>query len=69
MRQQWQDNDASPYSEEARKWAVDSGLIAGSSTESFNGMWEDLMTREQLVTALYRFAQMMGAVSTSDNSK
>ena len=69
MRQQWQDNDASPYSEEARKWAVDSGLIAGSSTESFNGMWEDLMTREQFVTALYRFAQMMGAVPTSDNSK
>lgn len=69
MRQQWRDNDASAYSEEARKWAVDSGLIAGSSTESFNGMWEDLMTREQLVTVLYRFAQMMGAVPTSDNSK
>lgn len=69
MRQQWRDNDASAYSEEARKWAVDSGLIAGGSTESFNGMWEDLMTREQLVTVLYRFAQMMGAVPASDNSK
>ena len=53
MRQQWRDND----------------LIAGSSTESFNGMWEDLMTREQLVTVLYRFARMMGAVPASGNSK
>lgn len=60
MRQQWHDNDASPYSEEARKWAVDSGLIQGGSSGEFNGMWEDLMTREQLVTVLYRFAQMMG---------
>ena len=34
-------------------------LVVGS-TEGFNGMWEDLMTREQLVTVLYRFAQMMG---------
>ena len=60
MRQQWHDNDASEYSEEARKWAVDSGLVVGGSTGEFNGMWEDLMTREQLVTVLYRFAQMMG---------
>ncbi len=59
MRQQWHDNDASEYSEKARKWAVDSGLVVGGSTEEFNGMWEDLMTREQLVTVLYRFAQMM----------
>ena len=60
MRQQWRDNDASSYSAEARQWAVDNDLIAGGSTEGFNGMWEDLMTREQLVTVLYRFAQMMG---------
>ena len=62
MRQQWRDNDASPYSEDARKWAVDSGLIKGSSSGEFNGMWEDLMTREQLVTVLYRFAKLMGQV-------
>ena len=69
MRQQWRDNDASDYSKEARQWAVDSGLIAGGSTEGFNGMWEDLMTREQLVTVLYRFAQMMGAVPAPDSGK
>ncbi len=69
MRQQWHDNDASKYSKEARQWAVDSGLVVGGSAEEFNGMWEDLMTREQLVTVLYRFAKMMGAVPTSDSSK
>ncbi len=62
MRQQWRDNDASGYSEEARKWAVDSGLIVGSTTGEFNGMWEDLLTREQLVTVLYRFAKIAGLV-------
>ena len=60
MRQQWRDNDASDYSKEARQWAVDSGLIKGGTSGKFNGMWEDLMTREQLVAVLYRFAQMMG---------
>lgn len=60
MRQQWRDNDASAYSADARKWAVENGLIAGSSSKEFNGMWEDLVTREQMVTVLYRFAQMMG---------
>lgn len=63
MRAELKDNDASQYSEEARKWAVNSGLIAGNGT-TVNGepncMWEDVLTREQLVTVLYRFAQMMG---------
>ncbi|MCI9258545.1 N-acetylmuramoyl-L-alanine amidase [Acutalibacter sp.] len=62
MRQQWRDNDASKYSEAARKWSVDNGLIAGGSSKEFNGMWEDLMTREQLVMVLYRFAQWIGKV-------
>ena len=60
MRQKWRDNDASAYSADARKWAVENGPIAGSSSKEFNGMWEDLVTREQLVTVLYRSAQMMG---------
>lgn len=60
MRKEWRDNDASPWSEEARQWAVDNKLVAGGSSKEFNGMWEDLMTREQLVMVLYRFAQMMG---------
>ena len=61
-RKELQDNDSSAYSEEARKWAVENGLVAGGSTEEFNGMWEDFLTREQLVTVLYRFAQKVGLV-------
>ena len=60
MRQQWRDNDASEYSQEARAWAVEKGLIAGGSADEFNGMWEDLPSREQVVTLLYRFAKMIG---------
>lgn len=63
MRAELKDNDSSQYSEEARTWAVSSGLIAGNGT-TVNGepncMWEDTLTREQLVTVLYRFDQMMG---------
>ena len=63
MRKGLQDNDAGTYSNEARNWATSSGLIAGNGTE-INGepncMWQDMMTREQFVTVLYRFAQLMG---------
>lgn len=66
MRKGLQDNDAGQYSAEARQWAVNSGLIAGNGT-TINGepncMWQDMMTREQFVTVLYRFAQMMGKVA------
>lgn len=62
-RKTLQDNDAGAYSQDARNWATSSGLIAGNSTE-INGepncMWQDMLTREQFVTVLYRFAQMMG---------
>lgn len=63
MRKELQDNDSGKWSEEARAWAISTGLIAGSGTE-INGepnyMWEDILTREQFVTVLYRFAKMMG---------
>lgn len=65
MRKELQDNDSGKYSEEARAWATSTGLIAGNGTE-INGepnyMWADVLTREQFVTVLYRFAQMMGKV-------
>lgn len=38
----------------------DNGIIRGGNSDEFNGMWEDMMTREQLVTVLYRFAQKFG---------
>lgn len=60
MRKELQDNDASGYSAEAREWAVQSGLVQGGSSSEFNGMWEDLLTREQMVTLLYRLMQMIG---------
>ena len=58
-RKELQDNDASAWSAEARKWAVQKGLVQGSTDGSFNGMWEDFLTREQLVTILYRFARLL----------
>lgn len=65
MRKELQDNDSGEWSKEAREWAVSTGLIAGNG-ETINGepncMWADVLTREQLVTVLYRFAQMMGKV-------
>lgn len=60
MRKELQDNDSSQYSAEAREWAVANGLIAGNNSAEFNGMWQDMLTREQFVTVLYRFAQLMG---------
>lgn len=62
MRLDLQDNDAGSWSKEARDWAVNTGLVQGTSDGEFNGAWEDLLTREQLVTVLYRFAKMMGKV-------
>lgn len=65
MRKGLQDNDCSAYSAEARQWAVANGLITGNGT-TINGepncMWADMLTREQFVTVLYRFAQLMGKV-------
>ena len=63
MRAELQDNDAGAYSEDARRWALETGLIKGAGIASDgqpNGMWQDVLTREQMVTVLYRFAQMMG---------
>lgn len=63
MRQQLQDNDSSNYSAQAREWAIANGIIEGSGTlpdGTPNYMWEDVPSREQLITVMYRFAQMMG---------
>lgn len=63
MRRELQNNDSSAYSQEARTWAVESGLMLGSGDGKDgqpNYMWGDVMTREQLVTVLYRFARKAG---------
>ena len=63
VRRDLQDNDSGQYSAEARAWALRVGLIAGNGTEidgEPNCMWQDFLTREQLVTVLFRFAKIMG---------
>ena len=63
LRSELQDNDASAYSAQARTWAISTNLVNGGGKlpdGSPNYMWEDLPTREQLVTLLYRFAQIIG---------
>lgn len=62
---QLQDNDAGVWSENARNWAVATGLINGIGKlpdGTANYAWESHMTREQLVTVLYRFATAIGAI-------
>lgn len=60
-----QDNDSAKWSEEARRWAVDNGIVAGGAPlpdGQPNYMWEDMTTREQFVTVLYRFAMKLGMI-------
>lgn len=52
-----EDNDAGAWSEEARKWAIREGIVNGiGSLEDGtpNYAWEAHVTREQMVTMLYR---------------
>lgn len=63
MRQELQDNDSSGYSEKARAYFTGNGLVQGSGKlpdGSPNYMWEDVLTREQLVTVLYRVLEKLG---------
>lgn len=65
MRKKLKDNDSNAYSNDARTWAITNGLIAGGGTAEDgnpNYMWEDLLTREQFVTILHRFAHFIGKV-------
>lgn len=62
MRRELQDNDAGAWSEDARTWAVNSGLIVGTG-QVVNGepnyAWADVLTREQMAVLLYRFYSMI----------
>ena len=59
-RTELQDNDCGTWSEEDRQWAIDAGLIKGSSTEGDpNYMWADFLTREQAIALLHRLFEMM----------
>lgn len=61
MRNGLKTNNCNEYSSAARNWAIAKGLIVGGETLENgepNYMWQDFITREQLVTVLYRFVQM-----------
>lgn len=64
-RKSLRDNDCSTWSEDARNWAIGTGLFAGGDPlpdGTPNYMWEDMLTREQAAQLFYRFAQMVGRV-------
>ena len=62
-RDSLRDNDSGTWSEEARRWAIDTELFVGSGATASgdpNYMWEDLLTREQAATLMYRLARLLG---------
>lgn len=61
LRKALQNNKCSEYSLAARNWAISNSLIVGNGTLENgepNYMWQDFITREQMVTVLHRFVQM-----------
>ena len=63
LRKEWQDNDCGNYSAEARAWAIKNGLITGNGTTDDgepNYMWNDILSRQQFIVVLHRFAKLMG---------
>lgn len=61
LRKKLQDNDSGQWSKAAREWAIENGLIAGIGSlpdGTPNYAWEDFLTREQMVTILYRFTKI-----------
>lgn len=62
-RRAQRDNDCGAWSQEARDWAIGTGLISGGGVMpdgTPNYMWEDQLTREAAAMLFYRFAKMMG---------
>lgn len=63
-RKKLQDNDSSNWSEDSRKWLVETGLVKGGTplpNGDPNYMWEDFITREQMGTIMHRFAQNLAS--------
>ncbi len=59
-RQTLQTNEASDWSQDGREWGVSTGIVQGGDSTVFNGMWRDLLNREQVITMLYRYDQQRG---------
>lgn len=57
------DNDSGEWSDAARRWAIENGLVNGIGNGKDgkpNYAWEAPVSREQLVTILHRFAKVIG---------
>ena len=64
-RAELRDNDCGGWSQEARAWAISTGLFAGGNPlpdGSPNYMWADMLTREQAAQLFYNFAKKNGMV-------
>lgn len=63
------DNDSGKWSKEAREWAITSGIVNGVGNGPDgkpNYAWEAPVTREQMVTMLYRFANSLNCANLRD---
>ena len=57
------DNDSGEWSDAARRWAIENGLVNGIGNGKDgkpNYAWEAPVSREQIVTILHRFAKFIG---------
>jgi hypothetical protein len=62
----FQDVSASSYYAQAVTWAASKGIAQGFTATSFGP--NQVLTREQLVTFLYRYAQTMGYSTSAYNN-
>lgn len=60
------DVDSSKWYADAANWAAAQGIVMGYADGAFRG--DDLITREQLVTILYRYAQLQGRLAEASQS-
>lgn len=51
--------DGHVWSQEARDWSVETGIIKGTNVTEFDGDWQDYVTREMMVTMLKRFKDLL----------
>ncbi len=59
----FEDVPANSWYVNAVKWAVESNVVSGYSSESFGSM--DTVTREQVAAIFYRYSQYKGKVVTT----
>ena len=69
MREELKNCNPNDWSNEARVWAIKNGIIKGDSLDGFNGNWQDFVTKEQLVTVLYRYNHSFGENKQGNEDK